>query len=62
MMPANTIVAQTCLGVLHLDENVAEEDLEVFPLAEYAAQQWVAHARIKDVSPKSKIKCGISST
>lgn len=52
MTPANTIVAQTCLGVLHLDENVAEEDLEVFPLAEYAAKQWVAHAWIKDVSPK----------
>jgi len=51
MTPAHTIVAQACLGVLlHIDENVTKDDLEKLPLANYAAEHWVAHARFEDVS------------
>jgi hypothetical protein len=51
MTPAHTVVAQACLGVLlHLDENVTEDGLEKFPLAEYAAEHWVGHARFENVS------------
>ena len=51
MTPAHTILARSCLGVLlHLDENVAREGLENFPLAEYAAEHWVGHARSGSVS------------
>ena len=53
MISAHTIVAQACLGVLlHFDENITEDDLEDFPLAEYAAEQWVNHARFEDVVAK----------
>jgi ankyrin repeat protein len=53
MTLAHTIVAQACLGVLlHLDENVTEDSLEEFPLAEYAAEHWVGHARIENVASK----------
>jgi len=55
MKSAHTIVAQACLGVLlHLDENVTEESLEKFCLAEYAAEHWVGHARFEDVSRNIK--------
>jgi ankyrin repeat protein len=51
MTPAHTVVAQACLGVLlHLDENVTKDSLETFPLAEYAAENWVGHARVENVS------------
>ena len=51
MTRAHTVIAQTCLGVLlHLDENVNEDSLEKFPLAKYAAEHWVGHARFEDVS------------
>src|SRR5260221_9966827 len=53
MTQAHTIVAQACLGVLlHIDESITEDDLERFPLATYAAEHWVGHARFQDVSPK----------
>ena len=53
MTPAHTIVAQACLGVLlHLDENITEDSLKDFPLAEYAAEHWVEHARIEKVWSK----------
>jgi ankyrin repeat protein len=53
MTPAHTIVAQACLGVLlHLDKNITEERLKDFPLAEYAAEHWVGHARFENVSSK----------
>ena len=54
MTPAHTIVAQACLGVLlHLDENITEDGLEDFPLAEYAAEHWADHARfVEKVSSK----------
>jgi ankyrin repeat protein len=51
MAPAHIIVAQACLGVLlHLDENITKDSLEDFPLAEYAAEHWVDHARFENVS------------
>jgi len=46
MTPANTLVAQACLGILlHLDENITRDSLVKFPLAKYAAEHWVEHAR-----------------
>ena len=50
--PAHTVAAQACLGILlHLDEDVVDmDDLREFPLAGYAAQFWVDHARLEDVS------------
>jgi len=52
MTQAHTIVAQACLGVLlHIDESITEDGLKKLPLAEYAAEHWVAHARFDDVSP-----------
>ena len=51
MPAAHTIVAQACLCVLlHLDQNITKDSLEEFPLAEYAAEHWVGHARFKDES------------
>ena len=54
MTQAHTIAAQRCLGILlHLDENVSKDSLKEFPLAEYAAEHWVDHARFhEDVSSK----------
>jgi len=53
MTQAHTIVAQACLGfLLHMDESITEDDLERFPLATYAAENWVGHAWFQDVSPK----------
>ena len=54
MTPAHTVVAQACLGLLlHLDDKtVSKNSLKNFPLAEYAAEYWVGHARIEDVSSK----------
>ncbi len=53
MTPAHTIVAQACLGfLLHLDENITADGLEEFPLAEYAAEHWVDHARFECVASK----------
>ena len=51
MIPAHTIVARACLGVLlHLGENITKDGLEDFPLAEYAAEHWVEHARFESVA------------
>ena len=48
---AHTIVAQGCLGILlHLDQNVNRESVTKFPLCEYAAENWVEHARFDGVS------------
>ena len=57
---AHTIVAQACLGLLlHIDETVTRDSLKSFPLAEYAAEYWVGHARTGEVSSKVQdgIKC-----
>ena len=51
MTPAHTLAAQACLGImLHLDKDITSESLGDFPLAEYAAEHWVDHARFEDVS------------
>ena len=51
MTPAHTIIAKTCLGVLlHIDDNITEDGLNEFPLAKYAAEHWVGHARFEGVS------------
>ena len=53
MTLANTIIAQACLSVLlHIDEKITEDRLEKFPLAEYAAEHWVGHAKFEGVPPK----------
>jgi len=55
---AHTILAQACLGVLlRLDDRVDRDKIKAFPLANYAAQHWVKHARFEDVS--SYIKDGM---
>ena len=47
---AHTILARACLTVLlQLDENVDKERLDTFPLAFYAAQHWVDHAKYHNV-------------
>src|SRR6266852_5065507 len=46
MTSAHTLVAQACLGILlHLDKHVTRDNLKHFPLAEYAAEHWLDHAR-----------------
>jgi ankyrin repeat protein len=48
---AHTILAQACLTVLLLlDETVNRKRLKTFPLAFYAAQHWVDHAKYEDVA------------
>jgi len=49
--PAHTILAQACLGVfLQLDDHIDDDKINNFPLVEYAAEHWVKHARIENVS------------
>jgi ankyrin repeat protein len=52
MTPAHTLAAQSCLSILlHLNKDVITcNSLKDFPLAEYAAERWVDHARFEDVS------------
>jgi len=52
MTMAHTVVAQACLGVLfHLNKGVKYQDLwDYYPLAEYAAEHWMDHARFENVS------------
>ncbi len=51
MTAAHTIISQACLGVLlHIDETITQDDLKKLPLALYAAEHWVGHARFEDVS------------
>jgi ankyrin repeat protein len=50
---AHSILARACLLVLlQLDENVDKKRLETFPLAFYAAQYWVDHAKYEDVASR----------
>jgi ankyrin repeat protein len=61
--PAHTILAKACLGVLMrlgelVDEDKVEDNVEdKFPLARYAAEHWVDHARFENVS--SHVREGI---
>ena len=57
---SHTILAQACLGVLlRLDDHVDRDNIENFPLAQYAAQYWVTHARFENTSSliKDGMKC-----
>jgi hypothetical protein len=56
MAPAHTLATQACLGILlHLDNGVVTRDsLKKWPLAGYAAEHWVDHARFEDVSQNVK--------
>jgi ankyrin repeat protein len=55
---AHTILVRACLGVLlQLDDRIDRDSMKNFPLAQYAAQYWVTHARIENVS--SQIKDGM---
>jgi hypothetical protein len=55
LTPAHTIVAQACLFVLlHLDSSVSQQGLTEFPLAEYAAEHWVDHARFENISANAE--------
>jgi len=60
MAPTHTLVAQACLDVLlRLDKNVVTRDsLRRCPLAEYAAEHWLDHARIGNVwkNEEDKVK------
>jgi len=48
---AHTLLAKACLSVLfHLDYSMDEDKVQTFPLAMYAAEHWVEHARFEDVS------------
>ena len=58
--PAHTILAQACLGcLLHLDGHVDKDIAKGFPLAEYAARHWFAHAQFEDVA--SCVKDGMET-
>ena len=58
--PANTILAQACLGcLLHLDGHTDKDIVKGFPLAEYAAKHWVTHAQFEDVA--SRVKDGMET-
>ena len=50
--PAHTILAKACLGVLlRLDEDTTKYNVDSsFPLALYAAEHWVDHAKFEQVS------------
>ena len=54
---AHTILAQACLGALLRLDDVNRDTIENFPLAQYAGQYWVTHARVENVS--SRIKDGM---
>jgi hypothetical protein len=50
---AHATLARACLSVLlQLDENVDKTRLGTFPLALYAAQHWVEHAKYGDVASR----------
>ena len=48
---AHTILAQACLTVLlQLDEKIDKKRIATYPLALYAAQHWLNHAKHEDVA------------
>jgi len=50
---AHAILVRACLTVLlQLNENVDKKRLEAFPLAYYAAEHWVDHAKDEDVASR----------
>jgi hypothetical protein len=54
-LSAHTIFTQACLGfLLHLDNHIDKKSLKGFPLAKYAAQHWVKHAKFGNVVTRVK--------
>ena len=53
---ANTLIASACLGVL-LQDPVYEYFSATTPLAGYAAEHWVTHAKVEDVA--SRVRDGM---
>lgn len=50
---SHTILVRACLSVLlQLDEKVNKKRLATFPLAFYAAEHWVDHAKFEDVASR----------
>ena len=50
LIPAHTLVAEACLGVLfRLDKSITRDRLWKFPLFQYAARYWFMHARFEGV-------------
>jgi ankyrin repeat protein len=48
---AHIVLAQACLAVLlQLDKNMDKKRLATFPMAFYAAQHWVDHAKVESVA------------
>jgi hypothetical protein len=48
---AHVLLARACLSVLlHLADHVGTDNIQDFPLASYAAQNWVDHAQFEDVT------------
>jgi len=51
LKPAHTLLAKTCLSILlQLDYSINKTKIRNFPLAWYAAEHWLDHARFEDVS------------
>jgi ankyrin repeat protein len=49
--PAHVIMTQACLSLLlHLDDHITDEQIQGFPLVNYAARYWIDHAGFEDVS------------
>ncbi|KAF8260976.1 hypothetical protein EI94DRAFT_1810940 [Lactarius quietus] len=55
---ANTLIARACLGIL-LRDPVNDNDGATAPLARYAAEYWVSHAKVENVA--SRIRNGMES-
>ncbi|KAI9436570.1 hypothetical protein H4582DRAFT_2078189 [Lactarius indigo] len=53
---AHTVMAQACLGALLRDPDI-NNSTGAAPLARYAAEHWVSHARVEDVA--SRIRVGM---
>ncbi|KAI0292993.1 hypothetical protein B0F90DRAFT_1928395 [Multifurca ochricompacta] len=52
--PAHLIVAQACLAVLlQLGDHINKHPIKRFPLAGYAAEHWVDHAKFGNVSSRT---------
>ena len=50
---AHKVLAQACLAtLLGLDDRVGRNKIKDFPLAQYASQYWVTHARFEDESSR----------
>jgi ankyrin repeat protein len=48
--PAHTLLAQACVAVLlQLDEKVDRERVATFPLAKYASEHWLDHAKFENI-------------